>query len=113
MACYEDFDSDLDEELAKDIVAVPINHSKPGKATDPIANQESNFVVQQAKDDVKNSSVPYSVGIERLCDAQLDEKGKCSFGSDPFLSDSCRDQQCSCIEEAWHTHGIFSWQRNT
>lgn len=103
MASYEDFDSDTDEELLKDVVALPIQ------------SEGNNFVIPS------QTQNQCSTGMENIAE-QSETQEQCSqqrvkkdfneivFSSDDFLSDMCRGQQCSVIQEAWIAGGMGGQQ---
>ena len=103
--CEEDFDSDSDDEdLRKDFVAVP-SHSKYEIGATPFPSKE--LTVQEKKvETVDSYSTTSSTGIDNQCEVQSDDVNKL-FSSDLILSDSYRNKQCSDIQEAWLSHGIY------
>lgn len=96
MASFEDFDSDIDEDLMNDVVALPSQYSRGMTLSQPPSQVP---VTQVQSDDHAEQNYKQVSSSSRI-------KESLTFCSDPVLSDVCRVQQCDAIHEAWHTHGI-------
>lgn len=92
MASYEDFGSDTDDELLKDLIALPVHHK-----------EKEFFLPSQNQSSVGKQKEMEQSAIYDYCSQQRVNKdfSEVSFSSDGFLSDMCRGKQCSLIQEAW------------
>ncbi|KAI9553065.1 hypothetical protein GHT06_020956 [Daphnia sinensis] len=103
MASYDDFDSDTDDELLKDIVALPIQ-SNGNEFSIPTQTQK------QGSTGIEN--IAEQSATDEQCSQQTVKKDfyDVVFSSDDVLSDMCRGQQCSVIQEAWIAGGMGGQQ---
>lgn len=93
MATWEDFDSDIDEELLNDVIALPSNSGNM-KGMQSEAVEEYVVVTEDKKVQFDTSEMDAT------------SSGVPTFSSDQLLKDSERKNLCLSIQKAWQLHGI-------